>query len=65
MGWPMGNLRRWKEQGETLVPTALAGVALVLDMAEDGESWLHAAAVAIIASVGIIAAGKNQLSLAV
>jgi hypothetical protein len=49
MGWVMGNLRRWKERGETLVPAALAGVALVLDVAEDGESWLHAAAVAIIA----------------
>ncbi len=41
--------RRWKERGETLVPAALAGVALLLDLAEDGESFLHAAAVAVVA----------------
>jgi hypothetical protein len=45
----MGDGRRWKERGETLVPATLAGVALVLDLAEDGESFLHAAAVAVIA----------------
>jgi hypothetical protein len=41
--------RRWKERGETLVPAALSAVALVLDLAVDGESFLHAAAVAVVA----------------
>jgi hypothetical protein len=41
--------RRWKERGETLGPALLAVVALVLDLAEDGESFLHAAAVGMTA----------------
>ena len=41
--------RRWKERGETLGPALLALVALVLDLGEDAESFLHAAAVGMIA----------------
>jgi hypothetical protein len=41
--------RRWKERGETLAPAALAVLALMLDLADDGESFLHAAAVAVMA----------------
>ena len=41
--------RRWKERGETLGPALLAGVALVLDLAEGGESSVHAVAVGVIA----------------
>ena len=69
MGWVMENLRRWKERGETLVPAALAGFALVLDMAADGESFLHAAAVAVIAvaaalslAAGVVSFGRYGLS---
>ena len=40
--------RRWRERGETLVPAALAAMALLLDVADDGESFLHAAAVAVV-----------------
>jgi hypothetical protein len=41
--------RRWKERGETLAPALLGGIALMLDLADDGESFLHAAAVAVVA----------------
>jgi len=45
----MGIDRRWKERGETLVPAALAGLALMLDLSADGESFAHAAAVGLVA----------------
>ena len=41
--------RRWKERGETLGPALLALVALVLDVAVEGESSVHAVAVGVIA----------------
>jgi len=41
--------RRWKERGETLGPALLAVLALVLDLAEEGESSVHAVAVGVIA----------------
>jgi len=42
--------RRWKERGETLGPALLAVLALVLDLAEEGESSVHAVAVGVIGS---------------
>jgi len=59
----MAKLRRWKERGETLVPSGLAGLALVLDMSEDGESFLHAAAVAIIALAAALSLAAAVVSL--
>jgi len=57
--------RRWKERGETLAPAALAVLALMLDLADDGESFLHAAAVAVVAiaaaacgSVAVVSLGR-------
>jgi len=59
----MAKLRRWKERGETLVSSGLAGLALVLDMSEDGESFLHAAAVAIIALAAALSLAAAVVSL--
>ena len=55
--------RRWKERGETLAPAALAAVALVLDLAEDGESFLHAAAVAVVALAAALSGAAAVVSL--
>ena len=55
--------RRWKERGETLAPAALAAVALVLDLAEDGESFLHAAAVAVVALAAALNGAAAVVSL--
>ncbi|HUM09571.1 MAG TPA: hypothetical protein VLT82_01355 [Myxococcaceae bacterium] len=41
--------RRWKEWGETVAPAALAVLALGLDLAEDGESFAHTAALGLVA----------------
>jgi hypothetical protein len=54
---------RWKERGETLVPVLLAGVALMLDLADDGESFLHAAAVAMLAVAGALSGAAAVVSL--
>jgi len=45
----MGMDRRWRELGETLGPALLAGAATLLDFADDGPSFAHAAAVGLIA----------------
>ena len=63
MGWVMAIGRRWKERGETLVPAVLAGVALMLDLAEDGESFLHAAAVAVVALPAALSGAAAVVSL--
>ena len=55
--------RRWKERGETLVPALLAGVALVLDMAGDGESFAHAAALAVVALAAALSGAAAVVSL--
>ena len=62
MGWVMTIGRRWKERGETLVPAALAGLALMLDLAEDGEAFVHAAAVAVLAVATALSAAAAVLS---
>ena len=49
MGWLMSVLGRWKEWGETLGPALLAAAALLLDLAEDGEGFVHAVAVGVLA----------------
>ncbi len=63
MGWVMGIDRRWKEWGETLVPAALAGLALVLDLSEDGESFAHAAAVGLVALAAAVSGAAAVVSL--
>ena len=55
--------RRWKERGETLVPAALAVLALMLDLADDGESFLHAAAVAVVAIAVAVCGAAAVVSL--
>ncbi|HZJ53902.1 MAG TPA: hypothetical protein VFD38_07155 [Myxococcaceae bacterium] len=55
--------RRWKERGETLVPATLAAVSLVLDLAEGGESILHAAAVAVVALAAALSGAAAVVSL--
>jgi len=63
MGWVMGIDRRWKERGETLVPAALAGLALMLDLSEDGESFVHAAAVGLVALAAAVSGAAAVVSL--
>jgi hypothetical protein len=55
--------RRWKERGETLAPAALAVLALMLDLADDGESFLHAAAVAVVAIAAAVCGAAAVVSL--
>ena len=55
--------RPWKERAETLAPAALAVLALMLDLAEDGESFLHAAAVAVVAIAAAVCGGAVVVSL--
>lgn len=57
MGWLMTTLRRWKEWGETLGPALLAATALVLDLAEDGEGFVHALAVGVLALASALSLG--------
>jgi len=57
MGWLMTMLRRWKEWGETLGPALLAATALVLDLAEDGEGFVHALAVGVLALASALSLG--------
>ena len=49
MGGLMGPDGRWKELGETLGPALLATAALVLDLTEDGEAFVPAVAVGLVA----------------
>jgi hypothetical protein len=63
MGWVMTIVRRWKERGETLVPALLAGVALTLDLADDGQSFLHAVAVALVALAAALSGAAAVVSL--
>jgi hypothetical protein len=55
--------RRWKERGETLVPALLAGLALLLDMSVDGESFAHAVAVAVVALAAALSGAAAVVSL--
>jgi hypothetical protein len=55
--------RRWKERAETLAPAALAVLALMLDMVNDGESFLHAAAVAVVAIAAAVCGAAAVVSL--
>ena len=55
--------RRWRERGETLVPAALAAMALLLDVADDGESFLHAAAVAVLSLSAALSGAVAVVSL--
>jgi len=55
--------RRWKERGETLGPALLAVVALVLDLAEGGESSVHAVAVGVIALAAATSLAAAVVSL--
>ena len=55
--------RRWKERGEVLVPAVLAGIALMIDLADDGESFLHAAAVAVVALAAALSGAAAVVSL--
>ncbi len=54
---------RWKEWGETLAPAALAAVALGLDLAEDGESFVHAAALGLVALAAALSGAAAVVSL--
>jgi len=58
----MGIDRRWKERGETLVPAALAGLALLLDLSEDGESFAHAAGVGVVALAAAVSGAAGVVS---
>jgi hypothetical protein len=55
--------RRWKERGETLVPALLAGLAVLLDMSVDGESFAHAVAVALVALAAALSGAAAVVSL--
>ena len=55
--------KRWKERGETLVPAMLAAVALVLDLAENGESFVHAVAVASVTLAAALSGAAAVSSL--
>jgi hypothetical protein len=55
--------RRWKERGETLVPAALAGLALLLDLSEDGESFAHAVGVGLVALAAAMSGAAGVVSL--
>lgn len=63
MGWVIAMDRRWKERGETLVPALLAGVGLLLDLSVDGESFAHAAAVAVVALAAGLSVAAAVVSL--
>jgi len=63
MGWMMTIGGRWRERGEMLVPAALAVVALLLDVVDDGESSLHAAAVAVVALAAALSGAVAVVSL--
>jgi hypothetical protein len=63
MGWVMRIDRRFREWGETLVPAALAGLALMLDLADDGESFVHAAAVGLVALGAAVSGAAAVVSL--
>ncbi len=63
MGWLMAMLRRWKEWGETLGPALLAAAALVLDLADDGEGFVHALAVGVLALASALSLGAALESL--
>lgn len=54
---------RWREWGETVGPALLAGVALLLDLAEDGESFLHAVAVGVVALAAALSTAVAVVSL--
>ncbi len=54
---------RWKERGETLGPALLAGLALVLDLATDGESLVHAGAVGVVALASAVSGAAAVVSL--
>ena len=62
MGWLRGLHRGWKEWGETLGPALLAGAALVLDLAEDGEAFVHAVAVGLVALAAALSLGGVVVS---
>ena len=59
----MGMERRRKEWGETLGPALLAGVALLLDLAEDHDSFIHAAAVGVVALAAALSGAAAVVSL--
>lgn len=63
MGWLMGLDRRWKEWAETLGPALLAAAALALDLAEDGEAFVHAVAVGALAVAAALSLAAAVLSL--
>lgn len=63
MGWLMRMLGRWKEWGETLGPALLAAAALVLDLVEDGEGFVHAMAVGILAVAAALSLAAAVVSL--
>ncbi|HVP59650.1 MAG TPA: hypothetical protein VMT11_03780 [Myxococcaceae bacterium] len=54
--------RRWKEWGETLAPAALAVLALGLDLAEDGESFVHAVALGLVALAAALSGAAAVVS---
>lgn len=54
--------RRWKERGETLVPALLAGLAVLLDMSVDGESFAHVIAVASVALAAALSGAAAVVS---
>jgi len=45
----MAGAGRWRERGETLGPALLSGVAVLLDLSVDAESFAHAASVGLVA----------------
>jgi len=63
MGSVMTIGRRWRERGETLVPAVLAGAALALDLSDDGEAFVHAAAVAVVALASALSGAAAVVSL--
>jgi hypothetical protein len=54
---------RWKEWGETVGPALLAGVALLLDLAQDGESFLHSVALGLVALAAALSGAAAVVSL--
>jgi hypothetical protein len=55
--------RQWKEWGETVAPAALAVLALGLDFAGDGESFVDAAALGLVALAAALSGAAAVMSL--
>jgi hypothetical protein len=59
----MGMDRRSRELGETLGPALLAGVATLLDVANDGPSFAHAVAVGVLALAAALSGAAAVVSV--